>query len=144
MDRSFVQGVAESLVDSAIVRAIIDLANAMGLSVVAEGVETKDQVAGLKMLGCQVGQGFYFSQPLRAEEFDELLTRHFARTAGPAGPVLAWRLLLPAPVVRSARGLQALQQGLVLFPQLIGQVAAESGEVVAGEVGFLLPRVGVH
>jgi predicted signal transduction protein with EAL and GGDEF domain len=40
------------------------------------------------MLGCQVGQGFYFSRPLRAEEFDELLTRHFARTAGPTGPTL--------------------------------------------------------
>src|SRR6266567_1708094 len=88
VDRAFVQGVAESPVDSAIVRAVIDLANAMGISAVAEGVETKDQVAGLKMLGCQVGQGFYFSQPLHAEEFDELLTRHFARTAGPTGPVL--------------------------------------------------------
>jgi predicted signal transduction protein with EAL and GGDEF domain len=56
----------------------------LAISVVAEGVETVDQVAGLKMLGCQVAQGFYFSRPLRAEEFDELLTRHFARTAGPA------------------------------------------------------------
>jgi predicted signal transduction protein with EAL and GGDEF domain len=42
---------------------------------------TGGQVAELKMLGCHVGQGFYFSQPLRAGEFDELLTRHFARTA---------------------------------------------------------------
>jgi EAL domain-containing protein (putative c-di-GMP-specific phosphodiesterase class I) len=83
VDRTFVQGVAESPVDSAIVRAIIDLANAMGISVVAEGVETKAQVAGLRMLGCPVGQGFYFSRPLRAEEFDKLLTRHFARTPGP-------------------------------------------------------------
>jgi len=88
VDRTFVQGVAESPVDLAIVRAIIDLANAMGISAVAEGVETKDQVAGLKMLGCQVGQGFYFSRPLRAEKFDELLTRHFTRTAGPTGPLL--------------------------------------------------------
>jgi diguanylate cyclase (GGDEF)-like protein/PAS domain S-box-containing protein len=88
VDRTFVQGVADNPVDSAIVRAVIDLANAMGISAVAEGVETKDQVATLKKLGCQVGQGFYFSQPLRAEEFDELLTRHFARTAGPTGPVL--------------------------------------------------------
>jgi EAL domain-containing protein (putative c-di-GMP-specific phosphodiesterase class I) len=88
VDRTFVQGVAESPVDSAIVRAVVDLANAMGISVVAEGVETMDQVAGLKMLGCQVAQGFYFSRPLCAEAFDELLTRHFARAAGPAGPML--------------------------------------------------------
>ncbi len=88
VDRVFVQGVVESPVDSAIVRAVIDLANAMGISAVAEGVETKDQVAVLKSLGCEVGQGFYFSQPLRVEEFDELLTRHFARAARPARPVL--------------------------------------------------------
>jgi diguanylate cyclase (GGDEF)-like protein/PAS domain S-box-containing protein len=88
VDRTFVQGVAESPVDSAIVRAVIDLANAMGISTVAEGVETRDQAARLKMLGCQMGQGFYYSQPLRAQEFDELLTRHFAGTAGPADPVL--------------------------------------------------------
>jgi len=88
VDRTFVQGVAESPVDSAIVRAVIDLANAMGISAVAEGVETKDQVAGLKMLGCQVGQGFYFSHPLHTEKFDELLTHHFAQTAGPTEPLL--------------------------------------------------------
>jgi EAL domain-containing protein (putative c-di-GMP-specific phosphodiesterase class I) len=74
VDRAFIQGVAESPVDLAIVRAIIDLANAMGLAAVAEGVETRDQVTELTLLGCPVAQGFYFSQPLRAEEFDELLT----------------------------------------------------------------------
>jgi len=80
VDRTFVQGIGESPVDSAIVRAVIDLANAMGISAVAEGVETEDQLAGLRLLGCPVAQGFYFSQPLQAQEFDDLLTRHFART----------------------------------------------------------------
>lgn len=81
VDRAFVQGVAESQVDSAIVRAVIDLADAIGISTVAEGVETTDQVTELKLLGCRVGQGFYFSQPLNTGEFDELLTCHFARAA---------------------------------------------------------------
>jgi diguanylate cyclase (GGDEF)-like protein/PAS domain S-box-containing protein len=85
VDRAFVQGVAESPVDSAIVRAVIDLANAMGIATVAEGVETKSQVAGLKMLGCQVAQGFYFSHPLHADEFDRLLTRHFAAASEAPG-----------------------------------------------------------
>jgi diguanylate cyclase (GGDEF)-like protein/PAS domain S-box-containing protein len=78
VDRAFVKGVAESRVDSAIVRAVIDLANAIGISAVAEGVETTEQVARLKTLGCQVAQGFYFSHPLQAQEFDTLLARHFA------------------------------------------------------------------
>ncbi len=56
VDRAFIQGVAESQVDLAIVRAIIDLAHAMGISAVAEGVETKDQAAELNMLGCPVGR----------------------------------------------------------------------------------------
>ena len=85
MDRTFVQDVAESPLDSAIVRTVIDLANAIGISTVAEGVETENQVAELKMLGCHVGQGFYFSRPLGTEKFDELLVRHFAQSAVPVG-----------------------------------------------------------
>jgi EAL domain-containing protein (putative c-di-GMP-specific phosphodiesterase class I) len=81
VDRTFVQGIVESAVDSAIVRAVIDLANAMGIATVAEGVETEGQLAGLRMLGCPVAQGFYFSQPLGAGAFDDLLTSHFAYTA---------------------------------------------------------------
>src|ERR1700728_1967575 len=81
VDRAFIQGVAESQVDSAIVRAVIALANAMGIAAVAEGVETRSRVAGLKMIGCEIAQGFYFSPPLRAEDFDQLLSRHFARSA---------------------------------------------------------------
>jgi diguanylate cyclase (GGDEF)-like protein/PAS domain S-box-containing protein len=85
VDRTFVKGVAESLVDSAIVRAVVDLANAMGIASVAEGVETESQAAELKALGCQLAQGFYFSPPLCPEQFDELLARHFTRTAAPPG-----------------------------------------------------------
>jgi diguanylate cyclase (GGDEF)-like protein/PAS domain S-box-containing protein len=102
VDRAFVQGVAESPVDSAIVRAVIDLADAMGIATVAEGVETRSQVVGLKMLGCQVAQGFYFSHPLHADEFDRLLTRHFARRAELPRPGLLRSIgtpsLSPAPL----------------------------------------------
>jgi diguanylate cyclase (GGDEF)-like protein len=106
VDRTFVQGVADSPVDSAIVRAIVDLANAMGIAAVAEGVETEDQADTLTRLGCQIAQGFYFSHPLRAEDFDALLDRHFARAeapgevapAGPrAGPVAVEPVLIDSP-----------------------------------------------
>jgi diguanylate cyclase (GGDEF)-like protein/PAS domain S-box-containing protein len=89
VDRAFVKGVAESRVDSAIVRAVIDIANAIGISAVAEGVETADQVAGLKMLGCRVAQGYFFSRPLPAKEFNELLTAHFAGLSGFTGQGMA-------------------------------------------------------
>ena len=84
VDRVFVQGVAHDPVDSAIVRAIIDLAQAMGIDAVAEGVETLAQVSGLQDLGCPVAQGFYFSRPLAVADFDALLARHFG--TGPALP----------------------------------------------------------
>jgi len=76
VDRSFVQGIAAEPVDLAIVRAIVDLANALGIASVAEGVETQEQARMLRAAGCQVGQGFYFSRPLTAAEFEDLLTRH--------------------------------------------------------------------
>jgi len=78
VDRAFIRGVANSRVDLAIVRAVIDIANAIGISAVAEGVETLEQVTGLQTLGCQIAQGYFFSHPLPAREFDRLLTGHFA------------------------------------------------------------------
>jgi sensor c-di-GMP phosphodiesterase-like protein len=76
----------------------------MGIAAVAEGVETESRVAGLKVLGCQIAQGFYFSQPLCAEEFDELLTRHFAPVScvAPGGVRLA-ALDLAGSVVSAGR-----------------------------------------
>jgi diguanylate cyclase (GGDEF)-like protein len=79
VDRAFVKGIADSRVDSAIVRAVIDLANAIGIDAVAEGVETTEQLDGLKILGCHVAQGFFFSRPLPAEQFQELLGKHFGK-----------------------------------------------------------------
>ena len=112
VDRAFVQGVAESPVDSAIVRAVIDLANAMGIATVAEGVETKSQVAGLKMLGCEVAQGFYFSHPLRADEFDRLLSRHFTPVADISGRHrVVGAVGNPAPLTRCALTNEAFPEG---------------------------------
>lgn len=74
VDRSFVIGVATDPVDSAIVQAVVTLAAAMGIEVVAEGVETPEQVEHLRMLGCDICQGYYFSRPLPAAKFEELIS----------------------------------------------------------------------
>jgi EAL domain-containing protein (putative c-di-GMP-specific phosphodiesterase class I) len=81
LDRTFVQGVADSTVDSAIVRAVIELTRAMGIAAVAEGVETQEQAAELRRLGCHTAQGFHFCRPLPPAAFGELLTRHFGQPA---------------------------------------------------------------
>jgi diguanylate cyclase (GGDEF)-like protein/PAS domain S-box-containing protein len=67
IDRSFVRGVGEVEEDTAIVRMVIDLAHTLGMKVVAEGIEEWGQATLLAEMGCDMGQGFYFSRPLLAE-----------------------------------------------------------------------------
>jgi EAL domain-containing protein (putative c-di-GMP-specific phosphodiesterase class I) len=72
IDRQFVDGVAGDPEDAAIVASITSLAHAMGLHVVAEGVETEEQADELRALGCSVGQGFLFSPAVPGLRFDAL------------------------------------------------------------------------
>jgi EAL domain-containing protein (putative c-di-GMP-specific phosphodiesterase class I) len=67
IDRSFVSGLTNSGADETIVRSTIGLAHDLDLSVVAEGIEDEDTLRRLAELGCDHGQGYYFSRPLRAE-----------------------------------------------------------------------------
>ena len=73
IDRSFVDGLADDPDDAAIVRAVLALASSLGMSVVAEGVETPEQLAVLRGLGCSKGQGFWFSRPVAADQIEDLL-----------------------------------------------------------------------
>jgi diguanylate cyclase (GGDEF)-like protein len=75
IDRSFVKGVPHDGDDAAIVSAIIGMAHALGLSVVAEGVETEEQLEFLEERGCEGFQGFLFSRPVPAEEWEASLAR---------------------------------------------------------------------
>jgi diguanylate cyclase (GGDEF)-like protein/PAS domain S-box-containing protein len=67
IDRSFVEGIVESRVDRDIVGAVIDLAHALGRTVIAEGIETQAQRAELRRLGCPLAQGFLWSPGIPAE-----------------------------------------------------------------------------
>jgi diguanylate cyclase (GGDEF)-like protein/PAS domain S-box-containing protein len=69
VDRSFVDGLGAKAEDSAIVAAVIGLGHALGLSVVAEGVEAELQLAELVRLGCDRAQGFWFARPQPADVF---------------------------------------------------------------------------
>jgi diguanylate cyclase (GGDEF)-like protein len=73
IDKTFVLGMATDSGDLAIVRSIVDLARHLGLTAVAEGVETEMTRALLQEMGCYSAQGFYFSRPLPAERFDAWL-----------------------------------------------------------------------
>ncbi len=74
VDRSFVSSMTDNPENLEIVRTIVGLARNLKMEVVAEGVETLDQVAKLRTLGCQYGQGYYFSKALTAESAVRLLS----------------------------------------------------------------------
>jgi diguanylate cyclase (GGDEF)-like protein len=78
LDRAFIEGLdtgADTSQAQAIVRAVIELAHALELSLVAEGIETADQAAALRRLGCDLGQGFWFARPQPPEALLDLLRR---------------------------------------------------------------------
>jgi EAL domain-containing protein (putative c-di-GMP-specific phosphodiesterase class I) len=74
IDRSFVDGIADKEDDRAIANAILVLAHTLGLSAVAEGVETERQLTILRTLGCDVAQGYLFHKPMDMQNFGLLLS----------------------------------------------------------------------
>ena len=81
IDRSFVRGVVDAGTDRSIIGAILALADALGISVVAEGVETRAQSEALRSLGCRFAQGYLFDRPLAADQFAIRLTTPTLRVA---------------------------------------------------------------
>jgi diguanylate cyclase (GGDEF)-like protein len=75
VDRSFVTSMSESSENGELVRAIITLSHALGIEVVAEGIETVNQLHQLRILNCEFGQGYLFSRPVPTKEA-ELLVRN--------------------------------------------------------------------
>ncbi len=75
IDRGFVKDLMTRADDASIVRAIISLAHSLRLKVVAEGVETPEQLDSLRAMGCDQYQGFHFSPPLSAADFGDLMRR---------------------------------------------------------------------
>jgi EAL domain-containing protein (putative c-di-GMP-specific phosphodiesterase class I) len=73
IDRSFIQQIERDTKDQAVVRAIIELAHALSLSVTGEGVETEGQRSLLRMLGCNTMQGFLLSPPVPPAQFEDHL-----------------------------------------------------------------------
>lgn len=86
IDHSFIAGMTNSPDDMSIVSAIISLAHSMNLKVVAEGVETEEQLKFLRLLRCDEMQGFLISHALSAEDFASFLHQRSATQAGPGRP----------------------------------------------------------
>ena len=84
MDMKFVRHIEENETDYRLVRLILDIAKALKLQVVAEGVETEGQLKLLQQAGCDLVQGYYFSKPLPPEGFEKLIEKELTIERGNA------------------------------------------------------------
>ncbi|SFS22115.1 putative bifunctional diguanylate cyclase/phosphodiesterase [Yoonia litorea] len=86
IDRNLIQAAARDPMQQSVVAAIFDMARALGLQAMAEGVETAEDVAVIRKLGCEVFQGFYYARPLPEEAFCRLLAEGLkTKMADPEG-----------------------------------------------------------
>ena len=118
IDQSFVRQISTAGDDTTIVTAVIGMARSLKLRVVAEGVETLEELAFLRAHHCDEAQGYYFSRPVPAQEFAKLLgdrhTRAFRRRSPVASVVVAAALSGPSSAkcgnLTSLRGRVPLHQ----------------------------------
>jgi EAL domain-containing protein (putative c-di-GMP-specific phosphodiesterase class I) len=82
IDRSFVSRMAESEENSEIVRTIVRLAQNLKMDVIAEGIETDEQLMQLNELNCGFGQGYLFAKPMPAETAADFLNEHIDEVTG--------------------------------------------------------------
>jgi diguanylate cyclase (GGDEF)-like protein len=75
VDKSFIKDVPHNSEDCALVQAVISMAQSLNMEVVAEGIETKEQWEFLDKLGCQEGQGYYFSKPVEGHDINSWLSK---------------------------------------------------------------------
>jgi EAL domain-containing protein (putative c-di-GMP-specific phosphodiesterase class I) len=91
IDQSFLRNLVDQSEDQAIVRAIIAMANSLGLQTIAEGVETEAQMRYLSAHGCDEIQGYWLGRPMPPAQFEAFVLEHCASQLGVAGPISGGR-----------------------------------------------------
>lgn len=81
IDKSFVSGIGHNAHNTAIVQSMVGLAKSMNLQVIAEGIETQEQLGFVSSLGCQFGQGYFFSMPIAASDLEKSAASELPRAS---------------------------------------------------------------
>ena len=82
LDRTFIMKMHDNDSTMRMIKMVLDIAKDMNIPVIAEGVEDKTELKMLKNMGCNIVQGYYFSRPIPAEEFEKLLSKDFEKHIG--------------------------------------------------------------
>jgi diguanylate cyclase (GGDEF)-like protein/PAS domain S-box-containing protein len=138
IDKSFVDGLGRDPEATAIVAAVMGMAHALDLRVVAEGVETADQVARLRTLGCDEAQGFFYARPGSADDIDARLASETAVSAG--GPPIAGA---PHAKARSTKRILVVDDAddvRQLARSSLAAVGMEVQEAASGEDAITMTR----
>jgi EAL domain-containing protein (putative c-di-GMP-specific phosphodiesterase class I) len=85
IDRSFVNNITENERNMSLCREIINIAHIFGMEVIAEGIETNEQGKLLAASGCDFGQGYLYSKPIAADDFEALLVQQLRKNQKPIG-----------------------------------------------------------
>ncbi|HEV7846348.1 MAG TPA: EAL domain-containing protein [Thermoleophilaceae bacterium] len=96
MDRSFVHNLGNDAADSALVRSVVELGEALDMQIIAEGIEGQGQLDSVTGLRCDIGQGYFFAPPLDADAMRSLLNDEPAAATAPQSPS-------PSPTVEELR-----------------------------------------
>jgi EAL domain-containing protein (putative c-di-GMP-specific phosphodiesterase class I) len=98
IDRSFISRMGAGDENSEIVKTILTLATNLGMDVVAEGIETEEQLVQLRALKCDYGQGYLFAKPVKAEVAESLILER-AQGQTIFGRLLSETILTPVPTL---------------------------------------------
>ena len=112
IDRSFIDKMGDDDKSAAIVKTILMLGENLGIEVLAEGIETEQQLESLQVLGCRLGQGYLFSRPVNTKKAKNMLEKWQSRDG--SGP-LANRV--PTPISKSLRSSNAGRKACAVRPQ---------------------------
>ena len=157
IDKSFIDGLGRDPNDTSIVAAVIALAHALELVVVAEGVETVDQLERLRSLGCEVGQGYLFARPSPPAGIDELLQREASASwvgrgrapehDGDAAPFRAERVLVvdDSPEIRQLARLSLTAVGIEVHEAVNGRDGIDAAKAIVPDcilLDVMMPEIG--